>query len=71
MVTMQDVRAAKLCVWGAKKWCAHHGFDFVTLIEIGLPADAVEATGDGYGRRVVEEARRREYMREVEEDGQI
>ena len=57
IVTITHVRAAGLCVHGARTWFARHGLDFRAFLTQGLPASILLATGDAMAARVVEVAR--------------
>lgn len=57
MVRVEHARQAKLCLRGCRKWAAHHGFDWNEFLDIGIPADAMEATGDPFALQVVKIAR--------------
>ena len=60
IVTTQDLRAAKICVGGARPWFRRHGLDWQAFVANGVPAERLEATGDALALRVVAEARKRE-----------
>lgn len=59
LVTMQDIRAAKMCSRGARDFCVRHGLDWGELIKNGLDAKKIEATGDAMAIKLVEVARER------------
>ena len=56
MVRPKHVRAAGLCMKGAKPWIERHGMDWRTFVRVGIPADQALATGDAFARRSVDEA---------------
>ncbi|MCR6497102.1 hypothetical protein LJB71_14800 [Thermomonas sp. S9] len=56
-VTIAHVRAAGMCVHGARTWFARHGLDFRAFLREGIPAQVMLATGDAMALRVVEVAR--------------
>ena len=56
-VTINDVRAAGLCVNGTRVWFARHDLDFRTFLREGCSAETLLATGDAMALRVVERAR--------------
>lgn len=60
IVTINDVRAAGLCVRGAREWSERHGFDFQDFIRNGIEADRLLASGDALSQRVIEKKRERE-----------
>jgi hypothetical protein len=60
LITINDVRAAGLCVNGARTWCARHNLDFRTFLQDGLDADILLSTGDAMAQRVVSFARHRQ-----------
>jgi hypothetical protein len=55
-VTIDDVRAAGLCVNGTRIWFTRHDLDFLTFLRDGCTADTLLATGDAMALRVVERA---------------
>ena len=57
IVTIDDVRAAGLCVNGTRVWFARHDLDFRTFLREGCAAETLLATGDAMALRVVERAR--------------
>ena len=59
IVTMQDVRMAKMCSKGTRAFFMRHNLDWQTFLEKGLPVEVIEATGDGMALKVVEVARGR------------
>ena len=56
-VTINDVRAAGLCVNGTRVWFARHDLDFRVFLREGCTAETLLATGDAMALRVVERAR--------------
>lgn len=56
-VTIDDVRAAGLCVNGTRVWFARHDLDFRAFLREGCMAETLLATGDAMALRVVERAR--------------
>lgn len=60
LVTMQDVRAVKMCSRGTRAFFVKHELDWQKFLTEGLPASVIEATGDGMALRVVEVARGRQ-----------
>ena len=59
-VTIDDVRAAGLCVNGTRVWFARHDLDFRAFLREGCTAETLLATGDAMALRVVEHARIRQ-----------
>lgn len=57
-ITINHVRAAGLCVHGARTWFERQGLDFRAFLDHGLPAAVLLATQDAMALRVVEHARR-------------
>ena len=62
IVTIDDVRAAGLCVNGSRAWFERHGLDFRSFLRDGLDAETLLATNDAMALRVVEHARTRQEM---------
>ena len=46
IVTVQDLRASRLCFQGARPWFRRHGLDWQAFLADGLSADVLAATGD-------------------------
>lgn len=57
IITMRDVRAAKMCSRGARAWFVRHGLDWAAFLREGIQDDVLLATGDAMAIRVVEVAR--------------
>lgn len=66
LVTIQDVRALKLCMSGCRVWinthAEKHGFTWTEFITKGYRASQFEATGDHLILRVTGQARKRAQM---------
>lgn len=60
IVTMRDIRAAKMCSRGTRAFFERHGLDFNDFLTNGIPAEKLEATGDAMAVRVCEVARGRQ-----------
>lgn len=45
------------CRSGARQWFERHGLDFTDFMRNGLPAEVLEATGDGMALAIVKWAR--------------
>jgi len=61
-VTIQDLRASRLCFQGARPWFARHGLDWQAFLREGLEADVLTATGDALALRVIAIAEAREAL---------
>jgi hypothetical protein len=59
IVTVEDVRQAKLCIPGARLWCKRHGIDWHRFLESGVEASRLIETRDAMAARAVEAAQRR------------
>ena len=59
-ITIDHVRAAGLCVHGARTWFERHALDFRAFLQQGLDAGTLLATGDAMAERVVALALARE-----------
>lgn len=57
LVTIAHVRAAGMCVHGARAFFARHGLDFRAFLRDGIPAQVLLATGDAMAARAVAQAR--------------
>lgn len=60
IVTMRDIRAARMCSRGARAFFVRHNLDFNDFLTNGIAAEKLEATGDAMAARVCEVARGRE-----------
>lgn len=59
LVTMEDVRIAKMCSRGAREFFKRHNLDWDRFLKEGLPVEMIEATGDAMAIKVAEVARGR------------
>lgn len=56
-VMMRHLRAAKICSGGSREWFARHSLNWNQFLAEGVPAEILEATGDPFAIRAVEQAR--------------
>lgn len=61
-VTIQDLRASRLCFQGARPWFARRGLDWQVFLREGLDAEVLAATGDALAFRVIAVAEAREAL---------
>ena len=59
IVTVQDLRAARLCFQGSRPWLARHGLSWQDFLANGVEVEVLEATGDALAMRVAAQARAR------------
>ena len=59
IVTVQDLRASRICFQGARPWFRRHGLDWQAFLADGLPTEVLAATGDTLAFRVIAEAEKR------------
>jgi hypothetical protein len=59
IVTVQDLRAARLCFQGSRPWLARHGLSWQEFLANGIEAETLDATGDALVKRVTAQARAR------------
>jgi len=59
IITMTDIRAAKMCSRGTRAFFIRHNIDWPNFLKNGVPAETLENTGDAMALRVVEVARGR------------
>ena len=59
IVTVQDLRASRICFQGARPWFRRHGLDWQAFLAEGIAAERLAATGDALAFRVIAEARKR------------
>ncbi len=57
-VRVRHLRAADLCMKGAREWFARHGFPWSDFVASGIAADRLLATGDKLAQDVVTIAER-------------
>ena len=57
IVTMRDIRAAKMCSSGTRAFFKRHGLDWHSFLKEGIQAELLESTGDAMAIRLVEVAR--------------
>lgn len=60
LVTMRDIRAAKMCGPGTRNFFKRHKMNWQEFITNGLPEEDFIATGDAMAMQVVEVARGRQ-----------
>ncbi len=53
LVTLQDLRAARYCLAGARLFCRQHGLDWAGFLAHGVSAQALRATGDAQVEAVI------------------
>lgn len=56
-ITMRDVRAAKMCSKGARKFFARHNLDWHDFLRNGIDVEILEQIDDAMCQRVIEVAR--------------
>jgi hypothetical protein len=56
IITMRDIRRAKMCSLGARAFAKRHGLDWSEFLKNGIDSDKLLATGDAMARRIVEVA---------------
>ena len=66
-VTVQDLRASRLCFQGARPWFRRHGLDWQQFLKEGLDAETLTATGDALALRVIAIAETRETTAAIRE----
>lgn len=59
IVRSKHLRAAGFClIPGVRDWCKQHNVDFRRLMKEGIPASELEATGDLFAKKAVEQAKK-------------
>ena len=56
-VTMRHIRQCKMCSRGARSFFERHGLDWSEFLRAGVPAGALEQTGDAMAIQVAAAAR--------------
>lgn len=59
IVTVNDLRAARMCGRAARPWFAAHGLDWNVFITKGYDAEVIRATGDVLALKVIAKAEER------------
>jgi hypothetical protein len=59
IITMPDIRAARMCSGGSREFFHLHNLDWQDFLQHGIPASKLLATGDSMAVRLVEVARGR------------
>lgn len=57
IVTLKDLRRAKMCGKGARAFFSRHGLDWSDFVKQGIEAEKLENTKDAMAQRLVEVAR--------------
>ena len=56
IITMRDIRKAKMCSRGARAFFERHDLDWDAFLKTGVDAQKLLATGDAMAAKVVEVA---------------
>ena len=56
-IKMPDLRAAKMCSRGARRFFEQHDLDWQDFLKNGIPASVLAATGDHMALTLVEKTR--------------
>lgn len=59
LVTIADIRAAKLCLRGGRRWAERYGLSWNDCISNGVPARQLIQLNDALANRVIAAARKR------------
>jgi hypothetical protein len=57
IITMRDVRAAKMCSEGARYFFRKNNLNWSMFLKEGIPSDELELINDAMSARVIEVAR--------------
>lgn len=57
IVRVDDLAELGYCHRGARRWFARHGLDWARFVQMGLPVETIEATGDAMARRLADHVR--------------
>lgn len=68
IITITDIRRAGYCTRGARGWFEGYGLDFRAVIQNGIAADDLLATGDAHAAKVVGAKLARDRMAAVPAD---
>lgn len=58
LVKIHHIRAARLCMGGARRWFAARGLDWAAFLRDGLPASVLSQWGDPLAERAIDEAKK-------------
>jgi hypothetical protein len=64
---VRHIRASKLCMRGARAWCARHNINYTDFLQNGIDCDVLAATGDHFALIVCKIAREEEAAGQQEE----
>jgi len=59
MVTINDLRAARMCGRAARPWFIRHDLDWNAFITVGIDAEVLRTTGDALALKVIAVAEER------------
>lgn len=59
IVTLTDLRAAKMCSGGTRAFFKRHGLEWSDFVKNGIDSEVLENTGDAMAIRLVEVASER------------
>lgn len=62
-VYARHMRAARLCMPGARRWFAAHGLNWSDFVSNGIPATILGQWGDPLADRAIQKARAEEIIR--------
>lgn len=68
IITITDIRRAGYCARGARGWFEGYGINFRDVIKNGISAEALLATRDAHGERVVQAKLDRDSLAAVPSD---
>lgn len=68
-VTVQDLRTARYCLAGARAWFRRHGIAWSALLDEGVAAERLIATGDALVAPVIAAAEARERAEQSQQSG--
>lgn len=57
IITMKDIRKAKMCARGAREFFISYNLDYSEFLRNGISASIIEATGDPLALKVVKISR--------------
>jgi len=58
IITMQDVRAARMCAGGARRFFAKHDMDWNDFLKNGISSTKLDSLDDHMVQQILKEARR-------------
>lgn len=57
ITTIEDIRSAKICMKGARKWCGNNNIDWSNFCANGIDSNLLEKYDDALIKAILEQTR--------------